>query len=38
MNILEFINEFFGIENEVSALIPITLLVFIIGGIIIFGF
>ena len=34
MNILEFINELFGIENETSAPILITLLVFITGGII----
>lgn len=36
MNILEFINELFGIENEVSAPILITLLVFITGGLISF--
>ena len=34
MNILEFINELFGIKNETSAPILITLLVFITGGII----
>lgn len=34
MNILEFINKLFGIENETSAPILITLLVFITGGII----
>lgn len=34
MNILEFINELFGIENETSAPILITLLVFITGGVI----
>jgi len=34
LNILELINELFGIENEVSAPILITLLVFITGGII----
>lgn len=34
MNFLEFINNIFGIENEVSAPILITLLVFVVGGIV----
>ena len=36
MNVLEFINNLFGIENETSAPIFITLLVFLTGGIISF--